>query len=93
MLHEKRAQEDRATNLRDNTAQKCCVAILYRKTAQQTYATMPRKNAASLWLINLVVLSSINTVEFLSKKGAIKKTFLLLYSFLSYFFILNEVRD
>jgi len=79
MLRDKPVHEDRATNIPDNAAQKCCVKNLYRKTAQQTYTAMPRKNAASLWLINLVVLSSINTVEFLSKKGAIKKTFLLLY--------------
>jgi len=46
MLREKPAQEDRATNPRDNAAQECCMKNLHRKTAQQTYATMPRKNVA-----------------------------------------------
>jgi len=46
MLRGKPAQEDRATNIPDNAAQECCVKNLHRKTAQQTHATMPRKNVA-----------------------------------------------
>jgi len=74
MLRDKLAQEDRATNLRDNAAQECCMKNLHRKTAQQTYATMPRKNAARHCGVSTWSFSLLSTL-FLNKNGAIKKNF------------------
>jgi len=67
---------------------------LHRKTAQQTYATMPRKNAARHCGVSTWSFSLLSTL-FLNKNGAIKKKLFasVLILELIFFYPPNVVRD